>query len=142
VHVRRPVERSAAATLFALAALHALWATGSSWPVKDRAALAELMAGRAGGSVPPAAACLTVAALLTSASLLVGGRPRRLPALRRAGARAVAGVLGVRGVLGIAGRTDLVSGGSTAPRFRRLDRRYYSPLCLVLAASAASSARA
>src|SRR3954451_3557845 len=77
VNIRGPVERSAAVTLFALAALHAVWATGSSWPAKDRDALAELMAGRAGGSAPPAAACLTVATLLTSASVLVSGRPRR-----------------------------------------------------------------
>jgi uncharacterized protein DUF3995 len=142
VDIRGPVERSAAATLLALAGLHAVWATGSSWPAKDRVALAELMAGRAGGSVPPAAACTTVATLLTIASVLVSGRPRRLPALQRAGAHAVAAVLGVRGACGMAGRTDLVSPGSTAPRFWRMDRRYYSPLCLALAAAAASSATA
>jgi uncharacterized protein DUF3995 len=135
-------ERSAAASLLALAALHAVWATGSPWPARDRAVLAELMAGRAGGSVPSPAACLTVATLLAASSVLVSGRPRRSSLLRRAGAGVVAGVLGVRGACGLAGRTDLVSPGSTAPRFRRLDRRYYSPLCLALAAAAASSARA
>jgi hypothetical protein len=41
----------------------------------------------------------------------------------------------------MAGRTDLVSPGSISPRFRRLDRRYYSPLCLALAMAAGSSAR-
>src|SRR3712207_7046093 len=53
-------------TLFrsGLAILHVAWATGSSWPAKDRDALADLMAGRAGGSVPPPTACLTVATLL------------------------------------------------------------------------------
>src|SRR4051794_41679132 len=103
VNIRGPVERSAAVTLFALAALHAVWATGSSWPAKDRAALAELMAGRAGGSVPPPAACLTVATLLASAAALVSGRPRRLPALRRAATRAAAAVLALRGACGLAG---------------------------------------
>jgi hypothetical protein len=126
--------------LLGLAGLHVAWARGSSWPASDRDALADLMAGRTGGSVPPPAACLAVATLLTSASGLVAGRPRRLPRLRRAGAVGVAAVLGVRGACGMAGRTDLVSPGSTSPRFRRLDRRYYSPLCLFLAAAAASSA--
>jgi hypothetical protein len=128
--------------LLAIAGLHAAWASGSSWPAKDREALADLMAGRAGGAVPPPAACLTVATLLASGSVLVAGWPRRLPWLQRAGASAVAAVLGIRGACGVAGRTDVVSPGSTSPAFRRLDRRYYSPLCLVLAAAAASSARA
>src|SRR3954447_21972225 len=137
----RSVERVGAATLLGIAALHGLWASGSSWPAKDRDELADLMAGRAGGSVPSPAACLTVATLLASASALVIGRPRRLPRLRRAGTAVVAGVLGVRGACGMAGRTDLLSPGSTSPRFRRLDRRYYSPLCLGLAAAATSRAQ-
>ena len=138
----RTAERSAAAGLLGLASLHVAWAAGSSWPAKDRDALADLMAGRAGGLVPAPAACLTVAMLLGCASGLVAGRPQCLPALRRAGAAGVAIVLGVRGACGLAGRTDLVSPGSTSPGFRRLDRRYYAPLCLCLAAGAASSARA
>ena len=132
-------ERAGAAVLVAIAGLHALWAAGSSWPAEDRDELADLMAARAGGSVPSPAACLVVATLLASASALVAGRPRRLPRLRRTGTVGVAVVLGVRGACGMAGRTDLVSPGSSSPRFRRLDRRYYSPLCLVLAATAVSS---
>jgi hypothetical protein len=135
-------ERAAAAALLGIAAVHVVWATGSSWPAASRAELADAMAGRAGGSVPSPAACLAVATLLAAASALVAGRPRRLPRLRRTGAAGVSVVLGVRGACGIAGRTDLVSPGSDSPRFRRLDRRYYSPLCLFLAASAAASARA
>jgi hypothetical protein len=137
----KSAERVGAATLLGIAAVHALWALGSSWPAEDRDELAEVMAGRAGGSVPSPAACLVVATLLASASALVGGRPRCLPCLRRTGTICVSVVLGVRGACGMAGRTDLVSPGSTSPRFRRLDRRYYSPLCLALAAAAASSAR-
>jgi hypothetical protein len=133
--------RSTAVTLLGLAGLHVAWASGSSWPAGDRAELADLMAGRAGGSVPSPAQCLAVATLLTSASALVAGRPRRLPRLRRIGAAGVTTALGVRGACGMAGRTDLVSPGSTSPRFRRLDRRYYSPLCLALAAGALASAR-
>jgi hypothetical protein len=126
--------------LLGLAGLHLAWATGSPWPAGDRDTLADLMAGRAGGSVPPPAACVAVASLLTTAAGFVAGRPRRLPALRRVGAAGVATVLGVRGACGLAGRTDLVSPGSTSPGFRRIDRRVYSPLCLALAAVAARSA--
>ena len=141
MNVSRAAERSAAATLLGLAGLHVAWAFGGSWPAQDRAGLADLMAGRAGGSVPPPGACLVVALLLASSSALVAGRPRRAAPLRRAGALCVAGVLGLRGSCGLVGRTDLLSPGSTSPGFRRLDRRYYSPLCLALAAAAMSSAR-
>jgi hypothetical protein len=138
----RNAERAAAGALLGIAALHVLWASGSSWPAEDREELADVMAGRVGGSVPSPTACLLVATLLASASALVASRPRRLPRLRRTGTIGVAVVLGVRGACGMAGHTDLVSPGSTSPRFRRLDRRYYSPLCLALAATAASIARA
>src|SRR4051794_41818952 len=49
-------ERSAAATLLGLASLHVPWAAGSPWPARDRDALADLMAGRAGGPGPAPAA--------------------------------------------------------------------------------------
>ncbi len=134
-------ERSAAAALLAIAGLHVLWAGGSAWPAPTRDTLADLVAGREGGAVPSAAACTAVAGLLATAAALVAGRPRRLPRVRRAGAAGVAVVLAIRGACGLAGHTDLVSPGSTSPRFRRLDRGYYSPLCLSLAAAAASSTR-
>jgi hypothetical protein len=34
----------------------------------------------------------------------------------------------------MAGRTDLLAPGSSSERFRSLDRRVYSPICLTLAA--------
>ena len=52
-----------------------------------------------------------------------------------------ADALAVRGLLGLAGRTDIVSPGSSSSRFRELDRRLYSPLCLALAALALPAAR-
>jgi hypothetical protein len=141
MNVSTAAERAAAAALLGLASLHVAWAFGGSWPAEDRAALADLMARRAGGSVPPPAACLVVAMLLGSSSAFVAGRPRRTARPRRIGAMCVAGVLALRGSCGLMGRTDLLSPGSTSPGFRRLDRRYYSPLCLALAAAAMSSAR-
>jgi hypothetical protein len=141
VNVSTLSQRSAAVTLVGIAGLHGLWAGGSAWPAPDRDTLANVVAGRDGGAVRSAAACVSVAALLAIAAAFVAGQPRRLPQLQRTGtgAAGVAVALAVRGSCGLAGRTDRISPGSTSPRFRQLDRRYYSPLCLSLAAAAASS---
>jgi hypothetical protein len=133
--LRVTAEASAAGVLLAIGGLHVAWALGSSWPAPDQASLGELVAGRTDSSLPGPAACLAVAGL-------VAGRPHRRPGLQRAGAAGVAAVLAVRASAGLAGRTDLLVPGSVSPRFRRLDRRCFSPLCLALAAAAASSARA
>jgi uncharacterized protein DUF3995 len=133
--------RTAATGLAAIGALHVVWATGSSWPMRDRRLLTDAVVGSDGDRPPPPAACLTVAALLGTASALVDGRPRTLPAVSRLGSAGVVAVLTTRGVLGLAGRTDIVSPGSLSERFRRLDRRYYSPLCLTLAALATPATR-
>ena len=118
-----------------------VWATGSSWPLADHEQLADLVAGRVGSAPPPPSQCLAVAGLLTTAAALVGGRPRRTPRLRRAGAGTVVAVLSLRGALGLAGRTDLAVPGSVSPGFRALDRRAYAPLCLTLAALSLPAAR-
>jgi hypothetical protein len=96
--------RAASTTLLAIGGLHVAWGLGSSWPRIDR--------DRAGG-------------------LLRGCRATRLS---RLGARVVTGVLATRGAFDMAGRTDLLAPGSSSDRFRTLDRRIYSPLCLTLAA--------
>jgi hypothetical protein len=128
----------ATAGLLAAAALHAAWGTGASWPLPDRAALADAVIGRA--EVPGPAACFAVSAALSLGAAATAGWPARFPGLRRAGVAGVATVLAGRGVLGLAGRTALVSPGSESARFTRLDRRVYSPVCLTLAALAAGSA--
>jgi hypothetical protein len=127
--------------LTGLAGLHVAWAAGSSWPLPDREALADAVAGRPGEPFPSPAACLAVAALLTAGAATTAGRPHCVPRVARAGSAAVSAAFAIRGVLGLAGRTDLVSPGSASPRFRRLDRRCYAPLCLVIAATSASSVR-
>jgi hypothetical protein len=82
-----------------LAGLHVMWASGSSWPLPDKASLSDAVIGHD------------------------------------------IGVLAARGILGLAGMTHLISPRSSSPRFRRLDRRVYAPLCLTLAALAAPAAR-
>jgi hypothetical protein len=118
--------------LTGLAALHVAWAAGSSWPFASRAELADSVVGTA--EVPGPAACLAVAAALGAAAALAGGWPSRHPVIRASGTAGAAAVLAARGALGLAGRTSLISPGSDSPRFRRLDRAVYSPLCLSLAA--------
>jgi hypothetical protein len=138
VHASR--TRLTAGTLFAVAALHAAWGAGKSFPFRDREHLADAVVGTA--AVPPAPGCYAVAGALTAAAALVQGFPAGRPTLRRVGLLGVAVVLGGRGVLGLTGRTDLVSPASTSARFRRLDRNLYSPLCLALASGVWSAASA
>jgi len=106
----------------------------------DREELANAVVGRERGPFPSTAECLAVAGALKIAALCVAwpdGRPR---ALRRGVASVSVLVLLCRGALGMLGRTDIISPGSASPRFRRMDRRLYSPICLALAALAAPSA--
>jgi Protein of unknown function (DUF3995) len=134
--MRRLSTLTAATGLAAVGALHAVWATGSPWPLPDKRQLTDAVSGRAGYDPASPAACLAMAGLLGTAASLVGGRPRRWPRASRIGSAGVVAVLTVRDLFGLAGRTDLISPGSESERFRRLDRRIYSPLCLTLGALA------
>jgi hypothetical protein len=140
-----PVRTTGTAVSAALAAtggLHAVWAR-SPWPLATRAQFADAVIGVGEERVPGPAACVAVAGLLGAASYLVGARAGALPAagprwLRRTGTGVVAGVLLARGAAGpvVFARIERTE------RFRRLDRRYYSPLCLALGAGAAVVAAA
>ena len=137
--MRRLASAATVTTLAGIAALHALWGTGSTFPFAGREQLNDTVIGRR--ATPSPAACYGVAGLLATASALVGGLPRRESRLRRAGVCLVTVTLGVRATLGFAGRTEVVSPGSTSEHFREMDRRLYAPLCLALAIGAASSLR-
>ncbi|MFE4515902.1 DUF3995 domain-containing protein [Kitasatospora sp. NPDC056783] len=126
-----------AGVLGATGVLHAVWAV-TPWPLRTPEEFADTVVG-AGGGVPPAAACLAVAGALGAGAYLVAAEAGVLPAvgpacLRRAGVRAVAGVMLARGVAGpvVFGRVS-----ERSARFRRLNVRYYSPLCVALGAGAA-----
>ncbi|MEV8325047.1 DUF3995 domain-containing protein [Kitasatospora sp. NPDC059811] len=123
--------------LAATGALHAVWAV-TPWPLRTPEEFADTVVG-AGDGPPSPAACVAVAGLLGTAAYLVGAEAGVLPAvgprrLRRAGVRAVAGVMLARGAGGLVlfGRAV-----ERSERFKRLDTRYYSPLCLALAAGTA-----
>ena len=113
--------RLATTALLAIGGLHVAWGLGASWPRIDREPASP-------------AACFGVAGLLGVAAGLVAGRPRRVPRLSRLGARTVTAVLATRGAFGMAGRTDMLASGASSERFRNMDRRVYSPVCLTLAA--------
>ncbi|MEV7599216.1 DUF3995 domain-containing protein [Kitasatospora sp. NPDC089797] len=134
----RAVGAGVSAGLAVTAGLHVVWAV-TPWPLRTPEEFAETVVG-AGEGVPPARACLTVAGLLGTASYLVAAEAGVLPrvgprGLRRAGVRAVAGVLLARGLAGpvVFGRLS-----ERSERFRRLNVRYYSPLCVALGAGAAA----
>lgn len=130
--MRRASSCLTSATLAAIAGIHVAWGRGSSFPFANKLALSDAVIGSE--AVPSAGACYAVAAALLTASALVVDAPVAPRRVRRLGRRVVGGVLAVRGVAGLLGRTDVLSPGSASPRFRRLDRRVYSPLCLALAA--------
>ncbi len=87
--------------LLAVAAVHANWARGSSWPLPDRDQLARTVVGSE--EMPPATACLAVTALLTVAAGLVAGAPRGAPRLGRLGTAGAVAVLAARGLVGATG---------------------------------------
>ena len=124
--------------LAGIAALHAAWGRGSSFPFSEREQLTETVVG--GDVTPSPAACFAVAGALGTAAALVARAGSGGRTLSRAGALGVAAVLVGRATVGFAGRTDLVSPGSVGERFRRLDRRVLSPLCLALGSGAATAA--
>ena len=131
--------RQTAAALVGIGALHVMWGRGSTFPFADREQLNDTVIGR--DATPSPTACYAVAGLLVTAGALVAGLPSVDSRLRRFGVGTVAAVLGTRAVLGFAGRTDLVSPGSVSEKFRDTDKRYLSPLCMVLALGAARSLR-
>ncbi len=137
--MRRFLRIATPATLAGIGALHAAWGRGSTFPFGSRERLNDTVIGRP--ATPSPIACYAVAGSLAVASALVAGLPTPRNRVRRMGVATVAAALGTRAVLGFSGRTELVSPGSVSARFLRMDRRVYSPLCLVLALGAASSLR-
>ncbi|WP_199443039.1 DUF3995 domain-containing protein [Umezawaea beigongshangensis] len=124
-----------AVVLLLVGVLHVVW-TFSPWPLRTREDFARRVVDVPVDKLPTPGMTLAVASLLCVAAYLVAARadlvavpgPRWLPA---AGAGGVAVVLLLRGAAG------LVMSSRRDTEFARLDRRYYSPLCLGLATSCA-----
>lgn len=134
----RSTSMAAAAVFAGIAGLHVAWGRGSTVPFDSRFDLNDVVIGRQVTPSPPA--CYAVAGALTvaAASVTIAGAGRGgVSRLLAAGASAV---LAIRAAAGFAGRTDVLVPGSTSARFRRTDRRLFSPLCAALALAAARAA--
>jgi len=120
-----------AVTLTGAAALHGLWATGSTWPTSSADELADLVVGRR--PMPGRAACAAVAVLLTGAAVATAhatiGTARSARRSRTVAAFASAALL-ARGLGG--GVAEAAAIGHSSPEFSRWNRRLYSPLCVAL----------
>ena len=129
--------RFTAIAFVALSALHVAWGRGSAIPFRSRLELADSVVGTA--DVPPPAACYAVAVALIGAAALVIDAPIAPRSIRRLGRHIVTSVLATRASVGLVGRTDLLVPGSVSPRFRRLDRLCFAPLCAALAVGTAAA---
>lgn len=125
------------AILLLVTAAHVYWAIGGIWPGTDSASCARAVVGFRGvDAMPSSFACFAVAACLGLVTLWP-------PALEgvfatpfdKAGLAATAMMIGlaflVRGILGF---TPWWRNIAPEQPFARLDRRFYSPLCLLIAA--------
>ena len=136
--IRRSTAITTASVLAGIGALHVAWGFGSSFPFRDRAALADTVVGN--DAVPGRGASLAVAGLLGLAAGLVADALPVAPTFRRVGVLGVATVLATRAAFGFAGSTERLVPDSNSPRFVTADRRVFAPLCAALAAGAAVSA--
>ena len=118
------------AVVFALSSVHFLWSRGSHWPEESEAALARAVIGNGRRRMPSRFACLAVSVVLALVALwplCVVGHATELPV--RQVSMVIAGTFAARG---IAGYTPRWREYFYDEPFTTRDRRYYSPLCLLL----------
>ncbi len=116
-----------------IALLHLYWAFGGNWPAPDRARLPSMVVGQKGLThMPPVAITLIVASLIFLAAMVpllwvfgLGPQP-----LWQGGLAALGLVFLLRGAVGLTPWFQKFLGEEP---FATLNRRYYSPLCLLFA---------
>ena len=122
--------------LGAIAALHAAWAARIWWPIRDEAALARTIAGFRGiermPDILPSLAVTTVlfVCMLLAADMSFAPGLTKLPHMLVAVATAGASIVFL--ARGMAGFTSFWARLTPEQPFRTLDRRYYSPLCILI----------
>jgi hypothetical protein len=128
------------AVLVALAALHAWWGVGGRWPGHDDRSLVELVVGRTRSMrMPSLVRCMLVASALFAAAGLVALQGKMISVdfgmpgerLVQAGFWMACAVFALRGLAGFIPPIFAYAHGTP---FASLNRRFYSPLCLVIAA--------
>jgi len=126
------------AVLTAIAILHAAWGLKVVWPAADERKLVATVVGQRGRTrMPPPWQCLAVAAAVFLQALIALAAANFIAAPV---AKPVVALLALLCALGFAVRGGM--GFTTGWRarypqepFAKLDREYYSPLCLALAAA-------
>ncbi len=122
-----------AIVLLLVGALHVVWMF-SPWPLRTREEFARRVVDVPVEKLPTPSLTAVVALLLGVAGYLVVARAGLVTVVGPGWLPAV-GTGGVAAVLALRGAGGLVMSTRRSTEFARLDRRYYSPLCLVLAVS-------
>jgi hypothetical protein len=124
--------------LLALAALHFYWGAGGRWPGHDDRSLVELIVGRTRNMKAPGfwpslfvAGCLAASAVLIALQAGAMAIPSGLNFVVALGFWTAFAVFFARGVAGFIPAIFRYAEGTP---FARLNVRYYSPLCLLIAA--------
>jgi len=122
-----------ATVLILVGGLHVVWMF-SPWPLRTREEFASRVVDVPVEKLPTPGLTAVVALLLGVAGYLVVARAG-LVAVVGPGWLPAVGTGGVAAVLLARGAGGLMISSRRSTHFARLDRRYYSPLCLVLAMS-------
>lgn len=125
--------------LTAAGALHLIWASGSSWPAKNRKQLGEAVVGSAKAMPAALPTGIVGAAALAGGAIAAGALGE---GARATGFRRLMGIgLIARAALG--GEAALTALGlpPAGERFRELDSRYYRPLFGAIGAAVLIGAR-
>lgn len=124
--------------LLLIALIHAYWGLGGRWPGTDDFSFVEHVVGRTKDMQPPSPlSCFGVAAALFITAGLVATKaglisPSPIPSI--AIDVAFWGAASVFALRGIAGFVPAAMAYARDTPFHRLNRLYYSPLCLIIAA--------
>jgi hypothetical protein len=129
------------AILLALAALHLYWGFGGFWPGRNQVELADRVIGTSGRAPPDFIACAAVAFALSLTAYIVAaqhGAPKfGIPhILWKIGYWGACLVFLVRAMAAYMPRVFAYAEGTA---FYTLNRRYYGPLCAIIAAAMALS---
>ena len=129
------IEFGLVVVLLALAGVHAYWGLGGYWPGVDGPSLSERVVGTRGSPPGFLASGLVALALLAAAGVVVSAHERIAFGLK---SWIVYGGYGclilVFGLRGLATYLTPVFRYAEGTPFYDLNRRYYSPLCMILAA--------
>lgn len=121
--------------LLCIALLHAAWAFGTLWPAKDQQSLVNMVIGTPGLTKMPGTALTLVTAVAIAAAGLCAPWSAGLLALPLPDWMQTASAPILTLVFGLRGLSSYIA-GKIWPRtepFASLDRRYFAPLCLLLA---------